>query len=214
MVCTVDTDGTTVLDNAVAQFPLYNFMPGWKLGDQQIYIYDCLPPPPTRGYFPDQDIPMGTSISVSCPCNEGNKPCEVILSQYHCPACSGAKNGGWPGVLPGLGWRPGSCSAFMSSTPGPIEQAEEWKTLGWRKLVAAGTTEEIPIVGAPLEHVGVFVRQCAVDCTQVDPSWKFVPDECSCDMTGCWSNWCPPREPPPVAPVPCEMTPGCAPSLL
>ena len=98
----------------------------------------------------------------------------------------------------------------MSSTPGPIEQAEEWKTLGRRKLIAAGQSELIPIFGE-LEHVGVFVRQCAEDCTQVNPT-GVIPDECSCDMNGCWSNWCPLRDPPPIAPVPCEMTPGCAPS--
>ena len=196
-------------------FPLYNFMPGWKLGGQQIYIYDCLAPPPTHGFFPDQStpIPVGASIQVTCPCNKENKPCEVLLAQYHCPACSGAKNGGWPATLPGLGWRPGSCSPFMSTTPGPINQSEEWKTLGWRKLVEAGMTEEIPIVGVPLEHVGVFVRQCAVDCTQVDPAGD-VPGECSCDQTSCWSSWCPPRAKPITTPVPCETLPGCAPSLL
>ena len=214
-VQTVSSAGRLLYD-APGISPLENFMPAWKLGRQQFYIYNNLPPAPTRVFFPKQHVPLpvDVTINVVCPCNTENKPCEAILVQYHCPACTANKNGGWPSVLPGLGWRPGSCSPLVSSTPGPIEQAEGWRTLGWRKLIPAGTTDEIPIVGVPLEHVGVFVRLCAVDCAKVDPMAGPVPDECVCDMQGCRSNWCPPRAPDVVTPVPCEMQSGCAPSLL
>ena len=212
LVLTINIDGTT-LNNASAVFPLYDFMPGWTLGEQQVYLHGHLPPPPARGFFPDQYEPIspGSLIRVTCPCNNENKPCQVTLSQYHCPVCSSRTNGGWPVALPLLGWRPGS-SVVLSSTP---ESAEGWRTLGWRKFVQAGTHEDIPIVGVPLEHVGVFVRQCTADCTQVNPVGGNTPDECSCSSTECWSNWPPEGETFAERTfVPCELAPRCAPTLL
>ena len=191
-------------------FPLFNYMPAWTVATTEIYIYDCVPEAPARGYFPNQGslIPAGSTVRVTCPCNAENKPCDVILTQYHCPACSNKKNGGWPSGLPGVkGWGVGSCAPRMTLRTGDIMA---WPMLAYQKLVPAGTTENIEVTD-PLENFALFTRQCAVDCHGVDPAGP-VPDECTCDANGCRSAWCPPRPKQVLVPQPCEADPGCAPS--
>ena len=195
-------------------FPLENFMPAWMHDGMQIFIYDCLPPPPTRGYFPEQNEPLPplSEIRVTCPDNAENQPCEVLLNAYHCPACSRNKNGKWPQTLIRLGWRVGSCASLMSKS-GSLDAADGWKMLGYQQTIGAGTTVVIPVVDVPLEHFAVFVLQCAVDCESVDPTGD-TPDQCTCDGDTCRSSWCPPRPPLAIVPPQCERLPGCAPSLV
>ena len=216
-VQTIAADGVTVLDDAPEVSPLADFMPAWVHGTQQMHLYGSLPPPPTRGFFPKQSagIAAGSSIHVVCPCNAEERPCEVILVQYHCPACSADSNGGWPAVLPGLGWRPGSCAPKMTLASKQGDLVQGWKMLAFRQLVPPGQTVVVPVDTVPLEHAAVFVQQCAVDCAEVDP--LVGHDECVCPVGAgaCSTAWCPRKTQVGAMPVaPCEVAQGCAPSLL
>ena len=218
VVRTVGPDNGAVEEVAEVS-ALAQFMPGWQVNGQQFYLYGGnLPTAPTKGFFPTQPVAAGSTIEVTCPCNAENKPCEVVVVHYHCPFCTATTNGGLPLTLPGLGWRPGRCGPQISQSA--MAPGNGWSTLAFRKLVASGATEEVPVADdVLLEHVGVFVRQCAVDCELVDPMGA-VPDECVCapDNGPCQSGWCPrPRPGPPGPPgmrKPCQEEPGCAPSSV
>ena len=122
-------------------------------------------------------------LSVSCPSNCDNTPCEVIVSSYYCPPCSFDTDGGLFLSLVGSGWDVGSCAPKFDGL----------NMVSFRKLVPAGTTDQMPPLVKPLANFAVFVRQHATDCAAVlDMGVCSSSPECRWEAgEGCLSAWCP-----------------------
>eukprot|EP01061_Rhynchopus_euleeides_P019810 TRINITY_DN324_c0_g1_i1.p1 TRINITY_DN324_c0_g1~~TRINITY_DN324_c0_g1_i1.p1 ORF type:complete len:424 (+),score=152.08 TRINITY_DN324_c0_g1_i1:68-1339(+) len=172
-------------------------MLAWELDGNNAYLHNfpaVLLRSGVDAFFPEQQdaIPAGKKFRVKCPANCDDKPCEVIVTTYHCPPCSSNTNGRLPGTMPVSGWSPGHCAPRFRYF------AEKFPMVGFRKLVAAGTTEDTPVFELPLSNVAVFVRQGALDCggfmgssacnAQAECQWDGDDAECK-------AVWCDPAAP-------------------
>ena len=159
-------------------------------------------------------------LRVACPFNCEEKPCEVFVTTYHCPPCSTPTNGGLVSLLPGAGWEAGSCApTFQQGVGAGAEGAGgvEHPTVAFRKLVPAGTVEELPALTAPLANVAVFVRQDATACggfadetacntAMPECAWEAGVSEGEGAAGMCVSSWCPADFTPPASAASCTTT--------
>ena len=163
-------------------------------------------------------------LRVACPFNCEEKPCEVFVTTYHCPPCSTPTNGGLVSLLPGAGWEAGSCAPTFQqgAGAGEGEGAEgaggvEHPTVAFRKLVSAGSVEELPALTAPLTNVAVFVRQGATACggfadetacntAMPECAWEAGVSEGEGAAGMCVSSWCPADFTPPASATSCATT--------
>ena len=148
-------------------------------------------------------------LRVACPFNCEEKPCEVFVTTYHCPPCSTATNGGLVSLLPDAGWEAGSCAPTFQHVGAEGASGGEHPTVAFRKLVSAGSVEELPALTAPLANVAVFVRQGATECGFADETACTAMPECAWEAGAsegaagmCVSSWCPADFAPPAT-APC-----------
>ena len=169
--------------------PVTDGMPGWTADADGPVSLTGFPPvltlPGTTAFFPPQaePLPAMSVLSVSCPSNCESTPCEVIVSSYYCPPCSFDTDGGLFLSLVGSGWDVGSCAPKFDGM----------NMVSFRKLVPAGTTEQMPPLMKPLANFAVFLRQHATDCAAVlDMGVCSSSPECRWEAgEGCLSAWCP-----------------------
>ena len=162
-------------------------------------------------------------LRVACPFNCEEKPCEVLVATYHCPPCSTPTNGGLVSLLPDAGWDTGSCApTFQQGVDAGFVVADDGAdgathpTVAFRKLVPAGTVEELPALTAPLANVAVFVRQGATACDGFadETACNAAMPECAWEAgtSGegaagmCVSSWCPDDFTPPAATSSCATS--------
>eukprot|EP01064_Diplonema_japonicum_P037910 TRINITY_DN901_c0_g3_i1.p1 TRINITY_DN901_c0_g3~~TRINITY_DN901_c0_g3_i1.p1 ORF type:complete len:399 (+),score=94.50 TRINITY_DN901_c0_g3_i1:83-1198(+) len=144
-----------------------------------------------RGTF---NVPTGTTYTLKCPA-DSEYPCDWFVTHYHCPPCSSAENGGWPGILTTEGWESGSC--------GPrIVNPFHHETAIYRRQLAIGETVTIGPSVKPTKYL-TFHMVPGADCSSLSvlecDSTKF----CSVDGGRCIANWCPRRLIPQPARPPC-----------
>eukprot|EP01060_Flectonema_neradi_P023529 TRINITY_DN3179_c3_g1_i1.p1 TRINITY_DN3179_c3_g1~~TRINITY_DN3179_c3_g1_i1.p1 ORF type:complete len:495 (+),score=112.94 TRINITY_DN3179_c3_g1_i1:68-1552(+) len=127
---------------------------------------------------PSYPIPDNTEISVTC-----NNPngCDVFVSVFSCPACSGS-NGGIPAALLASQWESGSCSPRFqptgSSSVYPMTAFFNHIPQGTTSFTTTGTTDYLAIIAAN----GVVANS---------GTWCYKQHGPAISGAGCASN-CPP----------------------
>eukprot|EP01064_Diplonema_japonicum_P037908 TRINITY_DN901_c0_g1_i1.p1 TRINITY_DN901_c0_g1~~TRINITY_DN901_c0_g1_i1.p1 ORF type:complete len:358 (+),score=48.56 TRINITY_DN901_c0_g1_i1:65-1138(+) len=140
------------------------------------------------------DVPTGTTYTFKCPAYS-EYPCDWFVTHYHCPPCSSAENGGWPGILTTEGWESGSC--------GPrIVNPFHYETVTYRRQLAIGETMTIGPSVKPTKYL-TFHMVPGVECSSLSVLECDTTKFCSVDGGRCIANWCPRRLIPQPARPPC-----------